>query len=85
MDAPLPGKGRGEPSADTAQARRGFVRQKYDELAWVGTGLTTDELQRRLLALTDAQCAAVTKCVVALLRVSVWLALLMGGVTQAVL
>ncbi len=33
-------------------------------LKWVNTGLTTDELQQRLLALTDAQCATVTKCVV---------------------
>ncbi len=31
-------------------------------LKWSNTGLTTDELQQRLLALTDAQCATVTKC-----------------------
>ncbi len=52
-------------------------------LRWVNTGLTTDELQQRLLALTDAQCAAVTQCVA--LWCCVWLALLMGGVAQAVL
>ncbi len=33
-------------------------------LRWVNTGLATDELQQRLLALADAQCATVTKCVV---------------------
>ncbi len=32
-------------------------------LKWVNNGLTTDEMQQRLLALTDAQCAAVTQCV----------------------
>ncbi len=40
------------------------VSQKDDMLKWSKTGLTTDELQQRLLALTDAQCATVTKCVV---------------------
>ncbi len=53
-----------EPSVNTALARKPRVIQKYDELAWINTGLTTDELQQRLLALTDAQCATVTKCVV---------------------
>ncbi len=43
------------------------VSHKDDVLKWVCTGLTTDELQQRLLALTDAECAVVTKCVVAFL------------------
>ncbi len=40
------------------------VFHKDGLLRWSNTGLTTDELQQRLLALTDAQCATVTKCVV---------------------
>ncbi len=40
------------------------VYHKDGALKWVNTKLTTDELQQRLLALTDAQCATVTKCVV---------------------
>ncbi len=40
------------------------VRHQDDMLKWSNTGLTTEELQQRLLALTDAQCATVTKCVV---------------------
>ncbi len=36
----------------------------YERLQWSDMGLTEAELQRHLLALTDAQCASVTKCVV---------------------
>ncbi len=43
-----------------------MVSHTNDILKWSNTGFTTDELQQRLLALTDAQCAAVTKCVVVL-------------------
>ncbi len=39
------------------------VSYKNDMLKWSNIGLTSAELQQRLLALTDAQCAAVTKCV----------------------
>ncbi len=41
-----------------------MVSHTNDILKWSNTGFTTDELQQRLLALTDAQCATVTKCVV---------------------
>ncbi len=44
--------------------RSSGVFRKDDMLRWVNTGLTTVELQQRLLALTDEQCATVTKCVV---------------------
>ncbi len=40
------------------------VLRKDGVLKWVNTKLTTGELQQRLLALTDEQCATVTKCVV---------------------
>ncbi len=40
------------------------VFHKDDVLRWSNTGLTTEELQQCLLALTDAQCTTVTKCVV---------------------
>ncbi len=38
-----------------------MVWHKGSVLHWVNTGLTTEELELRLLALTDAQCAAITK------------------------
>ncbi len=40
------------------------VSHQDDVLIWSNTGLTTEQLQQRLLALMDAQCAAVTKSVV---------------------
>ncbi len=52
-------------SAELMRDGRGpVVLCKDDMLKWSNTGLTTEELQQRLLALTDAQCATVTKCVV---------------------
>ncbi len=51
----------------SAELKRGgrppLVLLRDDALTWVNVGLTTDELEQRLLALTDAQCARVTKYV----------------------
>ncbi len=41
-----------------------LVLLKSGVAQWSGLGLTTDELERRVLALTDAECASITKYVV---------------------
>ncbi len=52
-------------SAELMRDGRGpKVLRKDGVLRRSNTGLTTEELQQCLLALTDAQCATVTKCVV---------------------
>ncbi len=37
------------------------MERTYDTLAWVNMDLTTTELELRLLALTDAECAKIVK------------------------
>ncbi len=52
-----------EPVAGETRDGRAVVRHKHVVLMWACAGLTTADLEQRLLALSDTQCCAVTKWV----------------------